>query len=101
MGDKNGTIVAGGNGYGIGLNQLNKPSYIFVEEEQTVYVGDDGDHRVMKWDKNAHEEIVVAGGHGHGNALTQLSYPNGLFVDSLGTLYVAEVGNDRVTRWPQ
>ncbi|CAF1537646.1 unnamed protein product, partial [Rotaria sordida] len=35
IGDKNGTIVAGGNGKGAGLNQLNCPYYIFVDQQQT------------------------------------------------------------------
>ena len=35
IGDKNGIIVAGGNGKG---NQLNCPTYLFVDEEQAVHV---------------------------------------------------------------
>ncbi|CAF4263364.1 unnamed protein product, partial [Rotaria sordida] len=83
IGDKNGTIVAGGNGEGAGLNQLNFPTYIFIDQQQTVYVSDNNNHRVMKWNKDAKEGIVVAGGQGQGNALTQLSNPRGLFVDTL------------------
>ncbi|CAF4296799.1 unnamed protein product [Rotaria sordida] len=84
IGDKNGTLVAGGNGKGVGLNQLNCPYYIFVDQQQTVYVSDWNNHRVMKWNKGAKEGIIVAGGQGQGNALTQLSCPQGLFVDTLG-----------------
>ncbi|CAF4183224.1 unnamed protein product [Rotaria sordida] len=101
IGEKNGTLVAGGNGEGAGLNQLNWPTYIFVDQQQTVYVSDQNNHRVMKWNKGAKEGILVAGGQGKGNALTQLSYPNGLFVDTLGTIYVADHGNHRVMRWPK
>ncbi|CAF4903965.1 unnamed protein product, partial [Rotaria sp. Silwood2] len=70
IGDKNGTLVAGGNGKGDGLNQLNEPAYIFVDQQQTVYVSDWDNHRVMKWNKGAKEGIVVAGGQGYGKALT-------------------------------
>ncbi|CAF4236814.1 unnamed protein product, partial [Rotaria sordida] len=101
IGDKNGTLVAGGNGEGAGFNQLNFPTYIFVDQQQTVYVSDDKNHRVMKWNKGAKEGIVVAGGQGYGNALTQLSYPQGLFVDTFGTIYVADSHNHRVMRWPK
>ncbi|CAF4224730.1 unnamed protein product [Rotaria sordida] len=101
IGDKNGTLVAGGNGKGTGLNQLNFPTYLFVDQQQTVYVSDYNNHRVMKWNKGAKEGIVVAGGQGEGNALTQLWYPYGLFVDTLGTIYVADSGNSRVMRWPK
>ncbi|CAF4722800.1 unnamed protein product, partial [Rotaria sp. Silwood2] len=101
IGDKNGTLVAGGNGEGAGLNQLNWPKYLFVDQQQTVYVSDNHNHRVMKWNKGAKEGIVVAGGQGYGSALTQLDYPKGLFVDTLGTIYVADSGNHRVMRWPK
>ncbi|CAF2054972.1 unnamed protein product [Rotaria magnacalcarata] len=101
LGEKNGTLVAGGNGSGDGLNQLNEPTYLFVDRQQSVYVSDEQNHRVMKWNKGAREGIVVAGGQGQGNALTQLNNPNGLFVDALGTLYVADSWNNRVIRWTQ
>ncbi|CAF4712046.1 unnamed protein product, partial [Rotaria socialis] len=101
LSEKNGTLVAGGNGQGGGLSQLNWPRYLFVDRQQNVYVSDNNNHRVMKWNKGAKEGIVVAGGQGEGNALTQLSYPNGLFVDTLGTLYVADALNHRVMRWTQ
>ncbi|CAF4634851.1 unnamed protein product, partial [Rotaria sp. Silwood2] len=101
IGDKHGTLVAGGNGEGDGLNQLNYPTYIFVDQQQTVYVSDNWNHRVMEWNKGAKEGIVVAGGQGQGNALTQLYYPQGLFVNTLGTIYVADSLNNRVMRWPK
>ncbi|CAF4428984.1 unnamed protein product, partial [Rotaria magnacalcarata] len=93
--------VAGGNGQGAGLNQLNSPRYIFVDRQQNVYVSEWANQRVMKWNKGAKEGIVVAGGQGQGSALTQLKGPLGLFVDTLGRLYVADYGNHRVMRWTQ
>ncbi|CAF2057152.1 unnamed protein product, partial [Rotaria magnacalcarata] len=101
FGENIGTLVAGGNGQGVGLNQLNSPRYIFVDRQQNVYVSDNHNNRVMKWKKGATEGIVVAGGQGGGSALTQLSAPCGIFVDTLGTVYVAEYGNARVMRWAQ
>ncbi|CAF2082694.1 unnamed protein product, partial [Rotaria magnacalcarata] len=101
LGENIGTLVAGGNGRGNGLNQLNMPEYLFVDRDHSVYVSDCCNHRVMKWVEGAKEGIVVAGGQGQGNALTQLSYPDGIFVDTLGTLYVADYGNHRVMRWTQ
>ncbi|CAF3783503.1 unnamed protein product, partial [Rotaria socialis] len=101
LGEKNGTLVAGGNGQGGGLNQLNMPRYLFVNRDHSVYVSDNWNHRVMKWVEGAKEGIAVAGGQGEGNALTQLSYPYGIFVDTFGTLYVADSQNHRVMRWTQ
>ncbi|CAF2099358.1 unnamed protein product, partial [Rotaria magnacalcarata] len=101
LGEKNGTLVAGGNGKGDGLNQLNRPIYLFVDRDHSVYVSDNKNHRVMKWVEGATEGIVVAGGQRAGDALPQLENPNGLFVDMLGTLYVADTSNNRVMRWTQ
>jgi sugar lactone lactonase YvrE len=99
VGETNGTLVAGGNGQGHGLNQLNHPTFIFVDEDHSVYVSDCWNHRVMKWIQGAKEGTIVAGGQGTGNALTQLSRPQGLFVDHLGTVYVADCINHRIMRW--
>jgi sugar lactone lactonase YvrE len=76
--DEKGTIGAGGNEKG---NQLNGPSYIFVDEDHSVYVSDSNNHRVIKWMKGVKEGIVVAGGQGKGNSLRQLCAPRGMLVD--------------------
>jgi len=94
-----GTIVAGGNGQGNKLNQLSDPSYIFIDREETVYVSDCGNHRVMKWLKGASEGIVVAGGQGQGNNSNQLNLPMGLVVNEVGDVYVADYGNHRIMCW--
>ncbi|CAF1097674.1 unnamed protein product [Adineta steineri] len=99
LGEKNGTLVAGGNDQGAGFNQLNKPRCIFVDQQQNIYVADTCNHRVMRWNKDSTEGIVVAGGHGEGKTLKQLWYPKGLVVDCFGTLYVADSFNHRVMRW--
>ncbi|CAF4214557.1 unnamed protein product [Adineta steineri] len=99
MGDTNGIVVAGGNGQGNRLDQLNNPYDMFVDEENSLYISDCINHRVMKWVKGAKEGIVVAGGQGQGNGLTQLSYPRGVLVDRVGTVYVVDYYNCRVIRW--
>ena len=95
-----GTTVAGGNGQGNQLSQLNGPSYIFIDQEETVYVSDCGNHRVMKWLKGTSEGIIVAGGNGKGNSLNQLNEPMGLLVNEVGDIYVADFWNNRVMCWP-
>lgn len=57
-------IVAGGNGRGFGLNQLNHSQHIFVDDDHAVYVSDRNNHRVIKWMENAKEGVVVAGDRG-------------------------------------
>ena len=100
MGEKGeGTLVAGGNGEGNGLNQLKDPYFIFVDEDQSVYVSEGENYRVMKWVKGAKEGVVVAGGRGEEQDEIQYLSPGGVFVDGMGTVYVADYENARVTRW--
>ena len=99
IGEKNGILVAGGNGKGNHLNQFNHPMNIFVDQNDSIYVSDMGNNRVMKWMKGAKEGIIVAGGQGEGNSFKQLSGPYGIIVDQLETVYVADSGNHRVMRW--
>ncbi|CAF1473607.1 unnamed protein product [Adineta steineri] len=99
QGDRKGELVAGGNGQGNNLNQLNKPTNIFVAKDYSLYVSDFVNCRVMKWTKNAKEGIIVAGGNGKGNSLKQLFCPYGVFVDHVSQIYVADRENHRVMRW--
>ena len=62
--DKNGIVIAGGNGQGNQLNQLNCSTYLFVDEKRAVYVSDFDNPRVMKWNKGKKEGIVIARGQG-------------------------------------
>lgn len=101
MEDTQGTLVAGGNGEGTRLDQLSRPSYLFVDEEYSVYVSDSKNHRVMKWMKGAKQGIVVAGGQGEENSLAQLSIPRGIEVDQLSNIYVVDDDNHRVMCWPE
>ena len=99
IGEKSGTVVAGGFGRGNNQNQLNQPSYLFVDANQSVYVSEPLNHRVTKWVKGNRTGIVVAGDRGQGKELKQLSFPCGLYVDQSGTVYVVDSWNDRVMRW--
>ncbi|CAF1667614.1 unnamed protein product, partial [Adineta ricciae] len=94
-----GTLVAGGNGKGDQLNQFYRPTSLFVDDEQSLYVSDRGNDRVMKWRKDSQKGIVVAGGNGCGKNLNQLNYPQGIIVDHEGQIYVADYENHRIVRW--
>ena len=80
-------------------NQLNFPSFLFVDDRRCLYISDHCNHRVIKSMQDNKEGIVVAGGNGSGNRLTQLSYPMGVIVDRSGQVYVADCDNHRVMRW--
>ena len=91
IGDQNSKLIAGGNGKGYRLNQLNTPHYIFVDNQRSVYVSDYLNNRVVKWMEGDREGRIVAGG--------QLSNPEGLYVDSWGTVYVSDFGRNQIIRW--
>ncbi|CAF1524537.1 unnamed protein product, partial [Adineta steineri] len=100
MGEYNeGITVAGGHGKGYQLNQLSTPSFMFIDEDSSLYISDRDNHRVMKWRKDAREGKMVAGGNGQGGNLNQLSSPQGVIVDRLGQIYVIDRGNHRIMRW--
>jgi sugar lactone lactonase YvrE len=100
-GDSQGTVVAGGNGRGNRLDQLNFPSYIFVDRDYSLFVSEYYNSRVTKWTKGAKEGVVVAGVQGQGNSRPPMSRPCGVVVDPLGTVYVADKDTHQVVRWPK
>ena len=88
LGEKEGVVVAGGQGRGAGLHQLNEPSYICVDGQQTVYVSDTWNHRVMRWDKDATVGVLAARGSSRG-----------LFVDASQNIYIADYGHRQLSCW--
>ncbi|CAF4550426.1 unnamed protein product, partial [Rotaria sp. Silwood2] len=63
---QNGLTVAGGNGKGNGINQLSNPWGLYVDDDQTIYVADGWNHRIVEWKWGATSGQVVAGGNGQG-----------------------------------
>ncbi|CAF3394846.1 unnamed protein product, partial [Rotaria sp. Silwood2] len=98
----NGVTVAGGNGKGAGINQLSMPSGLYVDDEQTIYVADRENHRIVEWKSGATSGRVVAGGNGMGSNANQLYQPFDVIVDKESdSLIICDQGNKRVVRWPR
>ena len=93
------TIVAGGNGSGSGLGQLDMPSTLWGDNKGNIFITDQYNHRVMKWAAKDLQGTLVAGGHGPGPAFNQLDNPYGIFVNSDGDMYIADAPNHRVVKW--
>ncbi|CAF3157353.1 unnamed protein product, partial [Rotaria sp. Silwood2] len=99
---QNGITVAGGNRQGNGINQLSKPLGLYVDDDQTVYVADYGNHRIVEWKWGATSGQVVVGGNGQGSGAHQLSYPTDVIVDKeRDSLIICDYSNRRVVRWPR
>ncbi|CAF3325985.1 unnamed protein product [Rotaria socialis] len=89
-------LVAGGNGNGSNLNQLDGTLAVTVDQSNNIYVADYGNHRIMRWLKGAHVGAVIIGGHGQGNLSTQLNHPYDLAFDRQGNLFVSDFSNHRI-----
>ena len=98
-GEKQGTVVAGGNGKGKQLNQFDTPTYVFVDRDHTLYVSDYQNHRVMKWVEGAKEGVVLVDGSSLRIQPIQSFYPGGVVIDQFGQIYVANCAGDYVMRW--
>ena len=95
-----GTTVAGFTlGSGSSRSELYYPTAITVISNGTIFIVDDYNFRVLKWQDGEPSGYVVAGGHGYGTTLTQMGYSAGLFVDDQYNIYVSENSNHRITLW--
>ena len=73
---------------------------MYVDDDQTIYVVDRGNHRIMEWKKDTTVGRIVAGGKGHGNGNNQLNCPWNVIVDKqTDSLVISDSNNRRVVRW--
>jgi sugar lactone lactonase YvrE len=75
---------------------------MFIDDDQTIYVADWGNHRIVEWKNDANNGQIVAGGNGEGNRNDQLNYPTKVIIDKENdSLIICDWGNRRVVRWPR
>ncbi|CAF1229667.1 unnamed protein product [Adineta steineri] len=91
-----GLIVAGGNGYGDGLDQLKLPHSVVVDQMGTMYIVDFGNNRILRWFKHSKSGRILIGNDESGNDANQLSDPYDIAFDREGNLYVADTSNHRI-----
>ncbi|CAF1154758.1 unnamed protein product [Adineta steineri] len=97
---QNGLIVAGGNGEGNATNQLCRPWGVYVDDDQTVYVADSSNHRIVAWKRGATHGQVVASGNQWKFWNTSLNCPRDVVVDKeRNNLIICDGKNQRVVRW--
>ena len=93
------SIVAGGNGQGNALNQLNAPYGIHVDAAKNLFISDYNNHRVVRWAPGSTTGVIVAGNGTQGSGANQLNGPIDVTIDAQNRLYVSEHNGSRVTRW--
>ena len=97
-----GITVAGGFNKGSEFNQLSNPLGLYVDDDQTIFVADYLNHRVMEWKDGATSGIVIAGGKGPGNGSDQLHWPQDVILGkNKKSLIICDRKNRRVVRWPR
>ncbi len=94
-----GITVAGGNGAGDAGNQLNFPYSVFIAKDNSLYITDTQNHRIVRWDVGATQGITVAGGNGAGFNADQLNTPTCVWVDSNKDVYIVDSFNARIQKW--
>jgi sugar lactone lactonase YvrE len=100
-GASTGTTVAGQTGVsGSGLNQLNYPETLILDQNRNMYIVDYGNNRIMLWVVGSTSGILVAGTTSYGVLPNQLNYPWSVRVDSTGALIVADTDNNRIQKFP-
>jgi DNA-binding beta-propeller fold protein YncE len=102
-GNGTGVTVAGGNGAGTALNQLNYPTGVYVSKKDgSIYISECNNNRVSRWGSNATSGTVVAGSAGgtSGSTASLLNQPFAVILDRNETwMYIADYNNHRVQRF--
>ncbi|CAF4354445.1 unnamed protein product, partial [Rotaria sordida] len=90
MGDTNGQVVAGGNGYGNRLDQLNYPSDVLIDKETDSLIICDT-RRVVRWSRRS--------GTTQGEILIDNICCRGLAMDDQRYLYISDTDKHEVKRY--
>ncbi|MBN2614723.1 MAG: VCBS repeat-containing protein [Bacteroidales bacterium] len=91
------TTVAGGNGKGNNANQLSNPAGLYVDNVGNIYIVDQGNYRIQKWEPGGSSGITVAGGNGQGWDNNNFSNPRDVSVDTSGNIFVLD--GSRIMMW--
>lgn len=89
----------GKNGYRDGSAmeaQFGSPKHVCVDDEDCVYIADDLNKAIRKFNPRT-ETVTTVVGRGHGKPCVELLHPHGVCFED-GALYVVDTGNDRIFR---
>ncbi|CAF1221759.1 unnamed protein product [Adineta steineri] len=96
-----GTIVAGNadGTSGTSLTALNYPLALSIAVDNSIYVSDFYNNRVLRFQQGSSTGSLVAGTGVGGSSNSQLSGPIGIYIDTSFNLYVVDVYNYRIMFW--
>ncbi|CAF1531684.1 unnamed protein product [Adineta ricciae] len=103
LGNSAGVTVAGGNGQGSASNQLNRPTTIYVsQQDDSYYICDYHNNRIQRWAINATYGVTIAGSSAGvaGSALNLLNAPYDIWVHPNKTfMLVSDSNNCRIQKY--
>lgn len=82
-------------GIDLGVGHFNKPSDMFKDKYDNIYILDSGNKRVVVLDKELKLKRVIDNFTDNGKAY-RLSNPQGIFVNPQGEMYIADTENNRI-----
>ena len=77
--------------------QMNGPKYLCVDKDDNIYIADDFNHAIRKFDPKTNTLTTVLG-KGFGDSKISLKRPHGVTIHKDGSLYVSDSWNDRVLK---
>ncbi|HZG88149.1 NHL repeat-containing protein [Paenibacillus sp.] len=83
------------DGYELETGPFKEPSDLFVAKDDTLYIVDTGNNRIVHMDANLRVLRVIGPEEGDG----ALSSPKGIYVAENGDMYVADTGNQRIVHY--
>ncbi|HEV2479666.1 MAG TPA: gliding motility-associated C-terminal domain-containing protein [Puia sp.] len=92
-----GVTVAGGNGAGLGANQLDHPQGIYVDLAGNVIVADENNNRIQAWPVGSSFGTTLASSYGAGS--DPLVYPIDVCFDGYNDLYITDNTKNRIEKW--
>ncbi len=95
----NGVTVAGGNVASTNPNSFNTPVNVFVDDSLNLYVVDQNNNRIQRWNNGANTGFTVAGGYGYASNDSSFKTPMSVFVDDSANVFVADYGNHRIMKF--
>ncbi len=76
--------------------RLNSPKHIAVDDHGAVYIADDQNAAIRRYDPKTATVTTILG-RGHGQPAVELSHPHGVCVQG-PTLYVLDTRHNRIFR---
>ena len=77
--------------------QMNGPKYICVDKDDNVFIADDHNNAIRKYDP-VKKTLTTVLGQGHGDPKIKLKRPHGVTFHKDGSLYISDSWNDRILK---